>query len=200
MHFSPHLRCCGLTLAGSQLLPGMPGWNGLPWNSLLLRGLALRKTLLPWTFQVFTYAEPGTGDLSSSLPCHSITAVSPTGCLSIHHLVPKTKLEWCVVLIIFSLCGQEVIWSGELYFRPFPSLIPPCAHPVWVQEWLSYPLVWPALDTTQWPVFTITRGSCYMWIILYFSPVMVIIYINFNLILGLKPRWKYTHKNSIIQK
>lgn len=99
---------------------------------------------------------------------------------------PQTKLEACVVLIIFYLCGQEVIWSGELYFRPFPSLIPPCMHPAWVPEWLSYPLVWPALDTTQWPVFTITRGSCYTWIILYFSPVMVITYINFNLILGMK--------------
>lgn len=123
-----------------------------------------------------------------SLPCHSITAVSHTGCLSICHTVPKTKLEQCIVLIIFYLCGQEVIWSGELYCRPFLSLIPPCAHPAPVQEWFSYPLVWPALDTTQWPVFTITRRSCYTWIILYFSSVIVITYINFNLILGLKSR------------
>lgn len=189
MHFSPHLRRCGLTLTGSQLPPGMPEWNGLPWNSLLLQGLVLRRTrqgLLPSAFQVLKYTELGLGYLSSSLPCHSITAVSPTGCLSIHHVVPKAKSERCVVLIIFYLCGQEVFWSGELYFRPFLSLLPPCAHPPWVQKWLSYPLVWPALDRTQWPVFTITRGSCCTWIILYFSPVMVITYINFNLILGLE--------------
>lgn len=129
----------------------------LPWNSLLLG-----RTLLPSALQVFIYAQAGLGYLSSSLPCHSIAAVSPTGCPSICHLLPKTKLEQYVVLIIFYLCGQEVIWSGELYFRPFLSLIQPCAHPAWVQEWLSCPLVWPGLDKTQWPVFSITRGSCYV--------------------------------------
>lgn len=121
-----------------------------------------------------------------SLPCHSFSAALLFGCLNICHPVPKTKLELCIALIICYVCGQEVIWSGELYFRPFLSLIPPCAHPAPVQEPFSYPLVWPALDTTQWPVFTITRRSCYTWIILYFSLVMVITYINFNLILGLK--------------
>lgn len=87
------------------------------------------RTLLPSAFRIFKYAKPGLKYLSSCLLCHSITAVSPTGCLSIHHQVPKNKLEWCVVLIIFYLCGQEVILPGELHFGPFFSLMPPCTHP-----------------------------------------------------------------------
>lgn len=45
----PTLRHCGLALTVSQLPPGMSGWNGLPWNRLLLQGFVLGRTLLPST-------------------------------------------------------------------------------------------------------------------------------------------------------
>lgn len=103
MHFSPHLRCCGLTLTGSQL---SAEWNGLPWNSLLLQGLVLGRAPLLSASQVFKYADPGLGYLSSSLPSqhrccltHRLPEHPPSG--------PKNQIRAVRCFNYFLL-----VWSG----------------------------------------------------------------------------------------
>lgn len=115
MHFFPHLRWCGWSLTGSQFPSGMPESNGLPWDSIPLRGVVHRMMLLPSTFRVFKCAEPG-------LPRLLFPPLSQHHCCLTHWLPehlpygPQNQIRavHCFNYFLLVWSGGYLVWGALL--------------------------------------------------------------------------------------